>query len=541
MAKRGEAASMRRAATANEPTLRVPSPPQRDAQRVIERFEKAKGRRDTFASTIDACYEFALPLRQRSYMADGGPDVDRLFDSTAVTAIQGLASQTLDDVWPADQTPFELKAGPGIEEEKQEEVNRRLADISTAVIEAINNSNFRSGAHEALLDYCIGTGILLIEAGDAVTPVSFRAVPLTQCVLDTGPRNEVDALFMPRKVQLQHIEELWPLAKLPQELADRREREPTLEIELLEGVERDWSARGREVWVQRVAWKERTAGGLLLEERSEGVGSCPFVAPSFSRVAGEAMGRGPVMMALPDIRVANKLVELMLETADLQLSGIWMYDDDGVINPDTAILEPGALIPRMPGGKGLENLAPTGNVNLAQMQLDQLRAAIKEALYVNDLGDITKTPKTATEIAQRTADRARRLTGAYGRLLKEFLFPLVGRVWWLLKRSQGMADLPPIDGDKIKVRPLSPLTRAQAQDDILRHVNFLQTVASILGPQAPLLVADTDKLTRFLADKMGFNPTLLRTQTEQQALMQQAMTMAQQQGMIPGAGGGAPA
>lgn len=535
MAKgRNEAAALRRAATAREPTIRAPAPANAETQRMFARYERAKGKRDQVAATIDACYEFALPLRQRGYMTGGAPDVDRLFDGTAVTAVQGLASQTLDDVWPADQTPFELKAGPGIPEEQREDANRDLAGISAGIIDAINNSNFRSAAHECLLDYCIGTGVLLVEEGDAVRPINFRAIPLTQCVLDEGPKGEVDALFMPREVELQHIEGLWPNAKIPDELRERMAREPSAKVDVLEGMERDWSKRNREVWFHRLIWRERSdEGGLLLEEKSEGVGACPFLTPSFTRVAGEVMGRGPVMLALSDIRVLNKLTELMLEHADLQLAGIWTYDDDGVINPDTAILEPGSLIPKMPGTDGLKNVVPTGNFQVGQIQADQLRAAIKEALYVNDLGDITKTPKTATEIAQRTADRARRLAGAYGRLLTEFLFPLVSRVWWLLKRTQGMPDLPPVDGERIKVRPLSPLTRAQAQDDILRHVNFLQTIASLLGPQAPMLVADTDKLTRFLADKMGFNPTLLRTTAEQQALMQQAMQMAQQAGMVP--------
>ena len=513
------------------------------AKRAVARYDRARSKRDMFAGKIDEAYEFALPLRQRGYMGTTAPDTDRLFDSTAQTAIQGLASQMLDDVWPADQTPFELRAGPGVGDDKRETVDRELSLITARVIDAINNSNFRSAAHEAMLDYCIGTGVLLPEQGDALQPITFRAVPLTSCVLDTGPRDDFDFLAIPRKVPVGHILNLWPKARLPDDLARQAGDNPDGEVEVLEVAERDWSARNREVWTMRVIWRGSEAI-TLVDERMEGVGSRPFMAFSFTRAAGETMGRGPVLLALPDIRTVNKLVELLLEHADLALSGIWLADDDGVINADTAILEPGVIIPRAPGpGRGLENVAPTGNFQVGQLQLDQLRAGIREALYVNDLGDITKTPKTATEIAQRTADRARRLSGTYGRLLSEFLFPLVARVWWLLKEQAGRSDLPPVDGDQIKVRPLSPLTRAQAQDDVLRHVNFMQTIAGLLGPQAPMLMTDVDKFARYLAEKMGFDPNLLRTKAEQAALMQQAMQMAQQAGMIPGGGaapGGAP-
>lgn len=535
---------MARAATAQEPAIRRGAEADSAAREMVARFERAKGRRQQMSSLIDECYEFTLPLRQRINMAgqEGPPQVDRLFDGTAVSAVQGLASQTLDDVWPADQTPFELKAGGNLDPDEAELWGKVLADIGTETISLTNNSNFRSAAHEAMLDYCIATGILVVEQGDALRPLNFRAIPLTVGVLDLGPYGEPDALFLARKVRASHIKVLWPKATLPQDLAERAAREPEWEVPLIEGSYRDWSRRDDEVWVQHVVWGEGTGAVTLFEERSEGIGSCPFMAFSFSRVAGEVMGRGPVMQALPDIRTANKLTELVLERADLELSGIWQYDDDGVLNPDTAILEPGALIPRSPQSRGLENITPSGSALTADRLMDQLRASIREALYVNDLGDITKTPKSATEIAQRTADRARRLAGPYGRLLTELLLPLVARVWWLLRRMQGRGNLPPIDGDKIKVRALSPLVWAQAQGEVLRAVQYLQTVQGLLGPQAVMLTTDTDKLVRFLADKSGFSPTLLRSKAEQEGLMKQAMALAQSAGMVPGgAAPGAPA
>jgi len=533
-------------------------PLQRDAQvmddpaprRMRQRYERARADRDRFRSIVDDCYEFALPLRQRGYMDEqrNTPDLGRMFDGTAQMCIQALASQTLDDVWPAEQTPFVLKAGNDVPEEKRDEMDVQLSAVAAEVIEVMNNSNFRSAGHECFLDYCISTGVMLIEEGDAIRPINFRSVPLTQCVFGMGPRNEIDALFMPRKVQIGHIMELWPKAKMPERLQSRREREPEAEVLVVEGVERDWSKRNQEVWMTRVLWMDGNDDeGFLSTSTTKGTGSCPFVAPSFSRVSGEAMGRGPVMMALPDIRTLNALTEMNLESIELNLAGIWLYDDNGVINPDTAVIQPGAMIPRLPGeksGRGLENVAPTGNANLARIEVERLQSAIKEALYYDDLGDVNRSPKTATEIAQRTANVARRKSGAYGRLLTEFLFPCISRVWFLLKASKGAAGLPGIDGNMVKCRALSPITRAQSQDDIVRTTTFLSTMAQLFGPQAPLLVANTDKLVPYLADKMGYDSANLRTNEQQQTVLQQAIAMAQQQqaaaqGAPPG--GAAPA
>lgn len=505
-------------------------------ERTVTRFEQARAIRDMFAETIDGCYEMALPLRQRMWMRSNQPPrFDRLFDSTAVTALQSFASQTLDDVWPADQTPFELRAGRGLPEEKQEEINRELAPISSMLIELTNNSNFRSAAQEMLQDYAIGTGIMLQEEGDALRPLNFRAIPLTEAVLDVGPFGEVDALFREREVRAEHVETLWPGATVPSDITRMAEQSPRAMVRILEACERDWSKRNQEVWTFRVIWMKDKS--VLVNDAYEGMGACPFVAPSFTRVAGEIMGRGPVMMALPDIRTANALRELMLEHADLILSGIWQYDDDGVMNPDTAVLEPGRLIPRAPGSRGLESVTPSGQLRLGDIEVDRLQGAIREAMFVNDIGDLTKTPRSATEVMQRTADRARRLSGSYGRLMTEWLFPQVARTWYLVRKQRGQMSLPPIDGDRIKIRPLSPITRAQSQDDVLRHIRFMEIVTQFFGPQAGLITVDTDKFAPWLAEKVGFMPNLLRPKAKQQEIIQQVAALAQQGAMAQGAGG----
>jgi hypothetical protein len=192
----------------------------------------------------------------------------------------------------------------------------------------------------------------------------------------------------------------------------------------------------------------------------------------------------------------------------------------------------------MPGTKGLEPVTPPSRGDIGAMELSELRAAIKEAMFVNDLGDLTKTPRTATEIMQRTADRARRLAGSYGRLMTEWLFPQVARTWWIMKRLQGRTDLPPIDGDRIKVRPLSPITRAQAQDDILRHLRYLEMLQANVHPMAPLLLTDVPKFATWLGDKQGVNPTLMQSEATVNQMVQGLVQLALQGGAAQAQGGG---
>ena len=74
------------------------------------------------------------------------------------------------------------------------------------------------------------------------------------------------------------------------------------------------------------------------------------------KAPGEGYGRSPVMKALPDIKTANKVVELVLKNASIAVTGIWQADDDGVLNPAAVKLVPGAIIPKAVGSAGLAPL-----------------------------------------------------------------------------------------------------------------------------------------------------------------------------------------
>ena len=66
------------------------------------------------------------------------------------------------------------------------------------------------------------------------------------------------------------------------------------------------------------------------------------------------------MKALPDIRTANKVVELILKNASIAVTGIWQAEDDGVLNPANIKLVPGTIIPKAVGSAGLTPLEAPG-------------------------------------------------------------------------------------------------------------------------------------------------------------------------------------
>ena len=70
----------------------------------------------------------------------------------------------------------------------------------------------------------------------------------------------------------------------------------------------------------------------------------------------------------------------------MNISGIYTYEDDGVINPDNINLVPGSLIPVAPNSRGLTPLAGVGRFDVAQLILGDMRQNIRKALYMETLG-----------------------------------------------------------------------------------------------------------------------------------------------------------
>ena len=68
----------------------------------------------------------------------------------------------------------------------------------------------------------------------------------------------------------------------------------------------------------------------------------------------------------------SRPVELILENAQMAISGVWQISDDGTINTDTINLVPGSVIPVAPNSDGLQPLKHGGNFNVADLILQDM-------------------------------------------------------------------------------------------------------------------------------------------------------------------------
>lgn len=506
-----------------EPIQLMPS--EGEAAKFLARFERAKRLREPWVSQYEEAYEYALPNRESFYaQAPAQSRTEKIFDETAVVGVQEFASRLQAGLIPNYARWSDLIAGSEVPADERAEVNKALEDVTDYVFEVIQNSNFAQEANETLLDIALGTACMRIDEGDALNPVLFTATPLPQLFLDTGPDDKLDTIFRERSIRASNLKVAYPGCVLPAELERDLRSGTDAFVTVVEGVYRDWSAKGEEVNLFRVALPAHKA--IIHQETYRGIGSNPYVAFRWSKAAGEVWGRGPLLAAMPAIKTCNLTVQMILENAQMAISGIWTAEDDGVINPATIQLIPGTIVPVAPGSSGLRNLTGGGSFDVAQLVLSDMRTNIKKALYNEMLGNPNTTPMSATEVAQRMADLSRQIGSAFGRLQAEFVTPVLRRVIYILKK-QGRIQIPTVNGREVKVRSTSPLAQAQAFEDINAVNRFLELVQARFGPQMVNLFVKGDEATKYLAGKFGVPESLVRDEAERAELTQQIAQMGQ--------------
>ena len=152
-------------------------------KQLLKRYEHAKTIKDNWNSIFEECYEYALPQRESFYTeTQGRKRTDRIFDETAVVGVQEFASRLQSGIVPNYARWADFVAGSEVPKEQQKEVNLVLDQVTEYVFEILQNSNFAQEVHESFLDIALGTGILLVEEGDAINPIRFKAIPLPQAV-----------------------------------------------------------------------------------------------------------------------------------------------------------------------------------------------------------------------------------------------------------------------------------------------------------------------------------------------------------------------
>ncbi len=509
---------------------------------VLKRSEKAHARKLNWRNIYQECYEYALPQRNLYDGAyeggvSGQKKMQKIFDSTAIHSTQRFANRMQSGLFPPYGRWMRLEPGTDIPLERRIQVQAALDIYGDKFFSVIRQSNFDLAMGEFLLDITVGTACMMIQPGDKSMPVRFTPVPEYLVAFEEGADGVPQNVFRKMKLKVEAIKQTWPDADLTPQLKRMLETKPTEECELLEAT-------------LYLAKEDRWQYTVLHAKEKEPVVDrvmdfSPWVISRYMKLAGEAYGRGPLVSALPDIKTLNKTKELLLKNASLAIAGVYTAADDGVLNPQTIRIVPGAIIPVArnggPQGESLRPLPRSGDFNVTQLVINDLQMGIKKMLLDDSLPPDNMSARSATEIAERMKELATNLGSAFGRLITETMVPIVAKTLAIMD-ADGMIDLPlQVNGLEVKVVPISPIAQAQSMGDIEKTLQWFQ-ITQQLGPEAAVS-AKPSEIADFIADSLGIPARVRATPEEReeklQAMQQQAAMM--QMAQAAAQGGGMPA
>lgn len=480
------------------------------ATTLLRQHEELCSVKDTWNSQWQDVVDYVLPKRQAftGDRSNGQPVTDKIFDSTAPWALDQLAAGLHSYLTSPTQRWFRLRLTDYAEEEMEEdEDNERWLEIVTNTMYTVFNSqktNFAPQAHELYQDLGgFGTSVFYVEEDYENAPVRFSTYHLSECAFTENAYGVVNHLS--RKFKLTALQAYKRFGdKMPSKYVEMAEKKPYEKIDFLHVV------RPREDWDPKVHGPRgmRFASWWVLCEaktiiRESGYHEFPFMVPRWSKLTGETYGRGPAMLAMPDIKMVNAMAKTVLVAAQKIVDPPLMLPDEGFLLP----------IKTSPGGLNFYNstlgpdqrifpLETKGRVDIGQQLIDSRRQHITRSFYL-DWMQLNEGPQmTATEVVQRTEERMRLMAPAISRLQSEFLDPLIERVYAICLRK-GLFPRPPdsIQGQNLRVEYVSPVAKAQRMTQVVGFQRLLESLGQIAQAKPEVFDRiDADGTVDFFAD-----------------------------------------
>lgn len=465
-------------------------------------FVRARERRQAWEPLWRDCYAYALPQRGLGLGSEFTParrHQESLFDGTAPDAVEQLAASLLAELTPPWSQWFSLRPGHDVPVDQRAGLAAYLEEMAARMRGHFDRSNFAVEIHQCFLDLAtVGTATLLFQEAPIGDNSAFRfaAIPAAEMYVDGDPNGQIRQHFRATTMTLAAMRARYPEACLPPWVSEDCERNLERRLDVIECVQPQPCGFAYAAVLTHPS-AEGGRDSILAEGTFE---HSPFLTFRWVKGAGELYGRSPVMTALPDIKTANKVVELILKNASIAVTGIWLADDDGVLNPSNIRLVPGSIIPKAVGSAGLTPLQAPGRFDVSQLVLDDLRGRIRHTLLTDRLGPVASRAMTATEVLERSTEMTRLLGAIFGRLHAELLNPLLQRAAAILKRRGELPGLA-LDGRTVEIQSRAPLARIQAREDVRNVLMWLDSIAR-LGPAATQFV-DVAATARWLGVNLG--------------------------------------
>lgn len=519
--------------------------------RIIKRLDQLTSARSRVEGIWRSCYDFSYPLRGSQLqqavsaaLSDSNVTIGyaaekkaALLDSTATDSARILASGVVSGSVPSNSRWFGLDV-----EGADEEGKAWLDGAAETLWENIHNSNFDSVIFEGALDLVIaGQFVMFIDEDPVRGGFKFDLWPLAQCYFAASkPGGRIDTVYRVHSLTAEQAVNEFGMDKVSEGIRKAYHDNPDTSFEFVHAIyPRQMSvpnARLQKNLPIASCHVEKQTRQIV---RESGYHEMPCIVPRWMLIPGSHLAVGPMFDVLPDVKTLNKTVEMVLMNADLAIAGMWIAEDDGVLNPRTIRIGPRKVVVAN-SVDSMKPLVSGTKFDIAVLEIERLQRAIRKVLMSDQLTPQDGPAMTATEVHVRV-ELIRQLLGpVYGRLQAEFMQPLVERCFGIAVRAGVFLNPPKSISDReFSVHYISPLARSQKAVDVAAMDRFeyaLANEAAATGKQDLLDIYDWEAAARQRAENLGVPLKLLKTEDRLKAERDQQAQQQAKQGAAQAAG-----
>ena len=518
-----------------------------DANSILQRYQKAQSRTQTWHDKLQDCYDLTMPYRANFNHIEQSKGADKtidLYDPVATLALD-KGSQALQNIafgprqWNITKPNKRFLDGK-VKRKKgekplpsEEELKQKCSDFDEFYFNVLGKSNYLQCINQAISEMFISTGCILVNPGTPEMPFTFTSIPLHEISVGPGPLGTIQDVYREYKVPVGAIKNTWPKAKLSQQIQDMINTDPSQEIEIIEGTEYHNYICDNKDYAYFVM--EKNSDNIMVEEHRK---LSPWLFLRSKVLSGELFGRGPLYDLLPSLKTVNKAMNLIIQAAGWNANPVFFSSIGKFTNNNTARVAPGSVIVTKPTQQNPVNqmVVEAKADNLMQVR-ETLINSINDAMNINPTGDpVTGDPRqTATMTNILKQESVERWHSILSRIEHEFINPFI-RLTWHYMYMLGCVD-EQLD-DIIEHEYISPIVIMRDQQEVQKLVTAVEMMEQIITdptyqPYVSSFEFDIEKVTSFVSKKLGVNFDVLRQEAQKQQIIQAIQNpqsqMAQQQ------------
>lgn len=511
-----------------------------NAQQLCTRLDQLRAARASYESHWAECYKFGAPERQQSFSSNFTANNKtqeqqraELYDSTAADAVQILVSMIMNGVTPSNAIWF--KAQPdGIDDlTVLTDGERWLEDVCQFMWRNIHAANFDSESYETITDIvAAGWGVLYTdidrEAGGGYV---FESWHIGNCYIGSSRADGIiDTIYREHEMSAEAMVKTYGEENCHEAVKRTLANNPDTKLKLLHVIQPRQSKGAGQLNKDMpfASYHIDVSNKHCMKE--SGYHEFPCSVPRLRRLPNSVYGNGQMTLALADAKTVNELMKQTLHSAELQIGGMWIAEDDGVLNPHTVKIGPRKVIVAN-SIDSMKRLDDGTNFVIAEYLINNLQGGIRKKLMADQLPPIGTQQMTATEIHTRVELIRQMLGPMYGRLQSEYLKSILDRCFGLALRS-GVLGQPPQEllGGNLSFKFVSPLARSQRMEEVMATEQFVASVGQMAAIDQTILDnVDFDAVAVLVGNGRGVPQSIMRTGDEVKQLRDRREQIAKEQ------------